>query len=261
MLDLTAIKKRFAGSIKTYDEHALVQKHVAVKLAKFIQNTLSTIPERILEVGCGTGLLTHQLSCSYPDAHYYLNDINGQIETILPKILPNVRYDFLPGDAQHKEWPTELDLVVSASTLQWFADPCHFFQSIKQALSPHGYFIFSTFGETNLQEITAITGKGLYYPSPEQLKAWLNAEFIVLEQQEETIQLIFDTPLQVLNHLKYTGVNAGFNVIKNKTQLTHFCKTYEAWFSMMPGVTLTYHPIYFIAQLRPHYPALPCAKR
>ncbi|MFQ9022421.1 MAG: hypothetical protein ACLR6J_16480 [Parabacteroides merdae] len=50
------------------------------------------------------------------------------------------------------------------------------------------------------------------YPTSDTLVGWLStADFNLLHQEEDTIVLTFKTPLDVLRHLKATGVTATGN--------------------------------------------------
>lgn len=57
-----------------------------------------------------------------------------------------------------------------------------------------------------MQEIHTLTGHGLEYFSLEELKALLSSRFEVLYAEEEIVSLPFGTPLEVLQHLRQTGV-------------------------------------------------------
>lgn len=82
------------------------------------------------------------------------------------------------------------------------------FKRCNALLSGHGYFAFSTFGKENLKEIAAVTGSGLHYYSLEELKKSLSMHYNIVTAGEERIRLTFATPLDVLYHLKHTGVTA-----------------------------------------------------
>lgn len=57
-----------------------------------------------------------------------------------------------------------------------------------------------------MQEIHTLTGHGLEYFSLEELKALLSSRFEILYAEEEIVSLPFGTPLEVLQHLRQTGV-------------------------------------------------------
>ena len=53
------IELNFSKYAHVYDKHAQLQKLMAEKLASFLPNDM---PEQILEIGCGTGLLLNTYS-------------------------------------------------------------------------------------------------------------------------------------------------------------------------------------------------------
>lgn len=67
--------------------------------------------------------------------------------------------------------------------------------------------------------------------------------------QEECHMIEFDSPLEVLQHLKKTGVNvSGNQTIWTKGRVDAFSKDYNARFAIDGKVALTYHPLYFVCR-------------
>ena len=106
-------------------------------------------------------------------------------------------------------------------------------------------------GKENLKEIAAVTGSGLHYYSLEELKKSLSMHYNIVTAGEERIRLTFATPLDVLYHLKHTGVTAVCRQAWTKGDLQEFCDKYAKLFSCGNAVTLTYHPLYIIARKKP----------
>lgn len=79
-------------------------------------------------------------------------------------------------------------------------------------------------------------------------QSWLEPHYRVLIAHEEEICLSFASPLEVLRHLKNTGVNSVTQKQWTKSNLATFCKAYSRKFSYLDGVHLTYHPLYCVAQ-------------
>ena len=155
---------------------------------------------------------------------------------------------FIAGNAEEIDFPGRFDLIASASAFQWMKEPVQFLHKQAGMLSPNGTLLFNTFAPGNLTEIKQLTGKGLTYPSGELLTEWLEEDFHLIHLREEEIILTFDTPLDVLRHLKHTGVTATGDGTWTRGKQTDFCRDYQELFHTNNNqVTLTYRPLYVLA--------------
>jgi malonyl-CoA O-methyltransferase len=247
LMNSNLVRYKFGKSIATYDDNAYAQKEIVVKLATLISALYSGIPRTILEIGCGTGLLTRNILPLFSSAYYYLNDINEKVETLMPALFPANNFTFIGGDAQTVDLPCGIDLLVSSSTIQWFGNLPVFAQKAYQSLSPGGYMFLSTFGRNNLKEIRKLTGTGLEYSSPERLREIFSSGFEILHLSEEEIPVSFDSPTEILSHFRRTGVNANCSgIMRTQSGLRSFCNSYDKMFSDGTKVILTYNPIYLV---------------
>lgn len=240
------IAKAFSQSIETYHNAAIAQRQIAQKLFSLIPHNLS--PQKALEIGCGSGFLSRLLWQKHKCCQWFLNDLvlHPQLCALAEK--ETGLLTFLKGNAETLSFPASLDFIVSSSTLQWFQDLPAFLHKCAESLNPAGQIAFSTFGSDNLKEIRSLTQRGLTYASFEQWQQLLHKEFTDLQLSEEKIVLHFPSALDILRHLKHTGVNAGSRLYKSPLQLQTFLKTYEERYQTEQGITLTYHPIYIIAK-------------
>ena len=69
------VEQRFRRSRVSYNDNARVQKMVVDRMVPMILSSVERVPEKILEIGCGTGLLTSQLQRTFPSDGLYLNDL------------------------------------------------------------------------------------------------------------------------------------------------------------------------------------------
>lgn len=272
-IDKELVARRFAHARSTYDREAGVQRQVAGKMMRLLTDALlaeGTLPENvstrfrhIVELGCGTGSYSRLLKETLCPETLLLNDLCPEMEecvralclladypkatTVNAETEPDVR--FLPCDAELLDFPSGTDLITSCSTLQWFADTERFFNRCHRFLADDGILAFTTFGKKNMHEIHALTGNGLNYLPLESLKAMLSPRFDILYAEEEIVSLPFDTPLQVLQHLKLTGVTGTEKRVWTRGRLQAFCEEYTKHFgNENRKVPLTYHPIYMIAK-------------
>ena len=246
-IDKALVAQRFAKAGQSYVEHAVVQKQISAQLFEYLKVYCPQNLASVLEIGCGSGNLTHLFQTHFQFDQLFLNDLYEDVEQHFSTI-QNIAW--LIGDIEQLTLPQSLDAVISSSALQWMTDLPALLQRIHDSLKPKGYLGFSTFGENNLIEIKKLTGQGLNYYSSEVLKQKLEESgFEIVFIEEEQKHLYFDHPKAVLQHLKATGVTATAKSHRwTKQSLQQFYSDYQQFYDEQ-GFSLTYHPIYVIARI------------
>lgn len=258
--DKSLLQQRFARRLESYASLATVQRSIADRLAEMLVGGgwITAAPRRGVEIGAGTGFLTRHLVEHFPDTEWTLNDLVPKSQDYLPKATPHgLAVHFEAGDGEVFPLPeNHYGLIASASTLQWFDDLTAFITRAAHGLEPHGLLAISTFGPDNFREITATTGYGLEYPTVVSLlEDCRAAKLTVHATQEWHERQLYPSPLEVLRHLRLTGVNAVAAERWTHHRLRAFEQEYNALFHNTSdtrptekGVTLTFHPIILIAQ-------------
>ncbi|MDR0976367.1 MAG: malonyl-ACP O-methyltransferase BioC [Prevotellaceae bacterium] len=244
------IAERFARARNTYTDEARVQHQVAERMLGLLHTHAPAERFRhVVEFGCGTGSYSRLLHHSLTPEQLLLNDLCPEMQECLVELLAADTVTFSPGDAETAVWPVNTDLITSCSTLQWFADPARFFRRCHRFLADDGHLAFSTFGRENMREVKTLTGNGLDYLPIDALATLLTPRYHLLHQSEEIVTLTFATPLDVLKHLRETGVTGTEKRVWTRGKLQTFCHEYTERFATPDGrVTLTYHPVYIIAR-------------
>lgn len=247
MIGANAIINRFAKAVNTYETQATAQRTAAERLTDLLGRHLHTLAPRILEIGCGTGLLTRQIIARFAPAEMVLNDICPEMEICFTNV---PRTTFLPGDAQTLPWPGTFDVIVSSSAVQWFDDLSAFSKRCAAVMPKDGILAVSGFGPQTLKEVRQLTGYGLNYPTFEAFIAAFSDEFTPLSAEPLTCEMRFDSGWEILRHLKETGVTAtgaAREQLWTRRQLAQFVADYNRLFAHPEGgVTLTYEPFLFI---------------
>jgi malonyl-CoA O-methyltransferase len=132
----------FDEQAEVYDSVALVQAQVARKLA----GRLKGEPRRILEIGCGTGLLSEHLIERFPEAELTLTDISPQM-LMQAELRLGQRAHYRCMDGQQPDATLgEFDLIASSLAFQWFDDLPGALQRLSGMLAPRGVLAFTTLG-------------------------------------------------------------------------------------------------------------------
>ena len=248
MIDKQILRTRFEANYNTYDLFAAVQESICLQLNSKLEK-LQLAPEKILEVGAGTGLLTKRLKKLYPTAQMVINDLSPMTEEFISKYATGTE-TFQIGDAEQIDLGGGYDLVASSSAVQWFVDLKAFFQRAKESLRSGGVLALSTFGNHNFTEIKQLTGSGLDYLPFAELKDMIKSVgFEIVDSVEYCHTMYFDSPLEVLRHIKATGVNSLHRQTWTPGRLNRFIADYTSQFSdKNDSVKLTYHPIILICK-------------
>ncbi len=251
--DKSRVQHSFFKSMFSYNQHAEVQARMAEELLESLRRVHPAGFSRVLEIGCGSGLLTERLLKRFSTTAFYANDLVEECGPAVEDIFrqnSSGHFTFLGGDIEAiADLPGELDVVVSNATFQWLHDFDGCVARLKEHLKPAGLLAFSTFGPENCREIRELTGNSLPYRPYADVLASLQAHFEVLWSSEEFIPLHFASPMDVLRHTRLTGVN-GVSSQKpwTKADLAHFERTYRERFEKFGRVPLTYHPLLFIVR-------------
>lgn len=249
MIDKAEISCRFRKSVDSYDDHAVVQRLMIDKLCGLLKKNRIVYPDKILEIGCGTGLLTSALQRMFCASDLSINDLVYEMCNKTAERCGISVSRCLVGDIESFGLTEEYNLIASGSTFQWFTRPAETLKKLSAHLVSGGYLVFSTFGHENLKELRAVTGKGLVYHPAEELTAFLSPYFDVLCTEEDFHPLYFRHPVEILRHLKNTGVNAtAAPQMWTKGRMTQFVEDYTFLSSLDKGYPLTYHSLYFVCR-------------
>lgn len=147
-----AIAGRFGRAASVYDRSAGMQRVVAARLARLIlssqlpgQSSQLPGPPRILEIGCGTGLLTDILRAALPDADWTLTDLSADMLSRCRDRFPaQSRMRFIAMDAELPAVAPGFDLICGSLAMQWFEDRTGALSGLAALLNPGGVLALST---------------------------------------------------------------------------------------------------------------------
>ena len=249
IIDKQLICERFRRAQQTYRREASVQHHMAREL---ISRLPGTYFGRILEIGPGCGLLTDQIEEQLEFGELELVDLDASCEEFHRK---RRNSKFLAGDIERIELSGKYDLIAANAALQWVADRRGVYEKLAGLLNDSGVIALGIFGPENLYELRELTGNSLDYLSKTEFLCRTAPYLVWDEVREWKESLNFPTPVDVLRHLKATGVNAlpsetgNSGKLWTKSRLEHFEHDYRERFSNPgSGCHLTYHPIVAIGR-------------
>lgn len=236
------IKKQFEKSMEKYNDNAVVQKITAQKLVTNLAGIKNNF-NNVLELGSGTGLLTKEFAEKITYENYYANDLTEKSKKYITQIIPELT--FICGNAQKINMSKKMDLIISNAMFQWFNNLEQVSIRLSNMLTKNGMLAFSTFSPDNYREIKKLCGLSLDYKNTEELQSIFSKNFEIIYTEEFEYTMKFSNPLQLLAHMKNTGVNSLTMKQWTFKEVKEFCEKYKSAF---PDLTLTYSPIIIICK-------------
>ncbi|MFH1541403.1 MAG: malonyl-ACP O-methyltransferase BioC [Elusimicrobiota bacterium] len=216
---MNIIKKNFSKYADHYDDYCSVQNHSAkVLVSKIKKNKSASSGEKILDIGCGTGNYTLLLKEKFIDANIKAVDISNKMVEIASKKTADNKIEFVVADAEIMELDEKFDIITSNASFQWFLNLEKSLAKYKKLLGNGCVIIFSIFGPKTFYELNAslkeLLGKDINLSScgfieKGVLKKILKKNFNDVLVEEEIFQEKYDSLMQLLNKIRYTGTRGN----------------------------------------------------
>lgn len=158
LVDKRLARASFDRAADSYDQAAVLQREVADRVLERLAY-IKPEPQRLLDLGCGTGYTLQPLAQRYPGSDILALDVSlNMLEaarrrpTLWQKMRGRFRY--LAGDAEQLPLAdASVDMIFSNLALQWCVDLDRTFAEWRRVLKPDGLLMFSTFGPDTLREL------------------------------------------------------------------------------------------------------------
>lgn len=239
------VQQSFRRGLDSYHNSATHQAEIAARLIDLLKPLAPSHLEAALEFGCGTGHLTQPLIQNITIDQLHLNDLVPECASFAPP-----QAQFQAGSMQSLTLPKSLDLICSASTVQWLDDLPSALATLTQSLKPGGWLALSGFGTAQFHELISLgsTAAAPSYVDAEGWRSILPENMTVKHLSQGRRVAWFDSAKDVLKHLRDTGVNGAASQRWTAADLKAFETAYRKRFGTPQGVPLTYDPVWLIAQ-------------
>lgn len=240
------IATHFSRAAETYADAAEVQREVALACAGNVP------PGRYglaVEIGAGGGLLTETLRGCVAWERYLGLDVAPGMLARLRLAGPHESLLVADGEAAPLA-PGRADLLVSASTMQWYRDPARSIPENLALLAPGGTFSLAIFCRGTLAElarVSAETGFGSFLPMrpAEEYAAIVGtAPGIEFGWRELAVVREYPSVREALRRLQLTGATCtGAARAYASARWKAFTRRYEELYGAREGVRASYNAV------------------
>ena len=240
------VKKNFSKYAHSYDSYSDIQAKCAHELNDRLNGSEFS---NILDIGCGTGSYTKLLRDRFPKATIKAIDISEEMIGIAEKKLKNGNIAFITEDAEKIKLNDQFDLITSNASFQWFENLEKTIEKYKAMLKENGIMLFSMFGPGTFSELSEsikeVFGqeKGVAsdrFLSKTKVYNILKKSFSKIETEEKTYKEKYDSLMDFLKKIKYSGIRGmgtGKKNLWSPRMLSQIEKVYREKFK---GINVTY---------------------
>ena len=210
------VVKEFSRFAHEYNKYNVIQKHVAKKLCKLVDNRHY---EKILDIGAGDGAIyKNLLEQNITFSNFVALDFSKEMLEIHSndKSIEKICLDFNKRNFSSVFKSNEFDLIISSSALQWSTN----LSSVLKELSLLAdKFIFSFFTANTFSTLHKTININSPILGKEKILDSLD-EFFEYELEVVAYRVEFDSVHQMLRYIKKSGVSGGVKQLGYKQMKT-----------------------------------------
>ncbi len=252
-LEKQRIRYCFNRAKHTYDQHCQTQSKVGETLINCLQQYKKNF-NHILDLGCGTGLVTQNLAAALQYKEFMAIDIAEHLLKIADVRLRNWGVKVCLADFDRTPCgENKFDLVFSNMALQWSLNIENSLQEINRIMQPNGYLICSlpikgTFQEmkNRLYQLSGEEYFNDFFDLHELSDKITNAGYALLEQKVDCHATNFSSFFEMLYSIKHVGANYKKQKINGIKLQRKFLTQIE-----QKNIALTYKIALIIAKKQP----------
>ena len=242
------VRRCFDRAHATYRQAAIVQREIAAHCLQLVP-TDRAYPT-VLEIGAGGGVLTRPALTALKVQRYLACDLSKAMLQALPcppEVLP------FQGDGESLPLATPcVDLLLSASTMQWYTALETALPENLALLRPGGRFAFAVFVRGTLPELHAASqasGFGATHPlvsASAYRRIVSRTTAIHWDSRVQTHIQWHDSVADFLRSHKKTGAtfSPGAKHYMGKNRFRHFCAQYAERFGCQGKIPARYRVLY-----------------
>lgn len=153
---MTARGPLFAGAMPAFYDRYMGPLAFSTYAAVMVEHLSAKPPVRMLETGCGTGIVSYAGAAAFPRAEIVATDVSGAMLDFAKAKRPDANIVWSAADAQALPFAAAtFDTVVCAFAAMFFTDKRQAFREAKRVLMSGGRLVFSVWDRLEANEIHA----------------------------------------------------------------------------------------------------------
>jgi malonyl-CoA O-methyltransferase len=219
-------------------------------------------PDLLLEIGCGTGLLTRLLYNRFAKSQIHALDLSpSMIAKNQAQFPSNLNIVWHAANILNFKSSNQFSLVVSNCALHWLESLKEGFHNIYDLTRPQGKLVISIIVDGTLTELQETRKKiapnkippGRLPQINEVLNSLKESRFNIHQSEDKVYTMYYSSARSFLRILHDTGVTGGpisqAHQPLNRTELNRLIESYETTYkSKSQGVRATYHTLFVVAE-------------
>ncbi len=227
------IRQNFDRASITYSQYDDVQKKAAFDLVSKMMSVCPNLnPDKILDIGCGTGNLIRELYKIFPQSAYHINDISASmLERTVKKFENKIDFKTIHGDVERLNLRNNYDVIVSNMCLQWSDD---LNLVIENLLKHTKILVFSCLLKDSFKEWYDLLEKhdiqyaSRLYPSQKEIHSLINKlNKNILHESQNNSTRSFCNAKESVKYLRNIGANSSKSSISDFVKVRSFLKTHD----------------------------------